>query len=424
MAVTSLINSKNHMNRTLALVLAGGRGTRLHGLTDNTAKPAVPFGGKYRLIDFALSNCLNSGVGHVGVLTQYKSDSLDQHVQLGWGMHSSGGNTNVELLPASRCGDSNLGYRGTADAIFKNLDVITAHKPEYVLVLAGDHIYKMDYARLIERHVSSGADMTISAVETPIEEGCAFGVLSVNDEGRVVRFTEKPKEPTCIPGKPRQCLSSMGVYVFNTKYLSDVLAAEPIRSLGEDFGRHIIPTLIKNHRVMAYSFTADKKSNHYWRDVGTLDSFWKANIELIGAKPELNLNDKEWPIRTLPTQAPPAKFVYDSAEICGAAVNSLICEGCVVSGALIKNSVMCTNVVADEQSHIVDCVVLPDCSIGKHCSLRRVVLDTGCVVPDGLAIGYDEMADARRFQMSESGIVLVTQAMLDALNGGYIQNAA
>lgn len=415
MSVTTLFNAQAHTRRTMALVLAGGRGSRLHGLTESRAKPAVPFGGKYRLIDFALSNCINSGVGRVGILTQYQSHSLNQHVLQGWNMTAADGTPMVELLPAQQRSDESNWYTGTADAIHQNLDIVKKHNPDYVLVLAGDHIYKMDYAPLIEQHVRSNADMTISAVETPLEEGKGFGVLSIDDAGRVTRFTEKPAVPEAIPGKPDQCLSSMGVYVFNAQYLYRILGHKEENTLGDDFGNDIIPSLIKHHRVMAYSFSEHNTLSDYWRDVGTLDSFWKANLDLIGAEPKLELYDQDWPIRTLSKSAPPAKFIYDSSEICGAAVNTLICEGCVISGALVKNSVLCTGVSADEKSYILDSVILPDCKIGKDCTLRRVVLDRNCVVPDGMVIGYDAVEDARHFTVTESHVVLVTQAMLDAL---------
>lgn len=424
MTVTTLINAKVHMKRTLALVLAGGRGSRLHALTDNHSKPSVSFGGKYRLIDFVLSNALNSHVGHVGVLTQYKSESLDRHINQGWDITTPAGSPFVSLLPSGCTGSNASGYTGTADAIFKNLEFIRAQNPEYVLVLAGDHIYKMDYAPLIERHVQSGADMTISAVETSLDEGKDFGVLSVDDNGQIVRFNEKPNQPTPLPGRPDTCLSSMGVYVFNTQYLLNVLAVEPMRSLGDDFGRDFIPELIKNHRVMSYAYNRSTQLSDYWRDVGTLESFWQANMELIGAKPALDLNDAAWPIRAVSAQAPPARFVFDSAEICGAAVNSLVSDGCIVSGALVKNSVLCTNILAHEQSHIVDSVIMPDCIIGKHCSLRRVVLDQNCVLPEGTVIGYDVVEDARRFRVTESHVVLVTQSMLDALDSAPQRRAA
>lgn len=424
MAVTALINTENHLKRTLALVLAGGRGSRLHALTDECSKPSVPFGGKYRLIDFALSNCLNSQVGGVGVLTQYKAQSLDEHIEQGWNLRGADDLPFVTMLPSPSGSLDESGYAGTADAIFKNLDFIQSQNPEYVLVLAGDHIYKMDYAPLIEHHVKTGADMTISAVETSLEDGKGFGVLSVNDHGKILSFDEKPNHPKPIPGSSDRCLSSMGVYVFNAKYLLNVLAADHMRNLGDDFGRDYIPRLIQDHRVMAYSFSNQTQASNYWRDVGTIDSFWKANIELIGAKPALDLNDATWPIRTLPTLAAPARFIYDSAEICGAAVNSLICEGCVISGALVKNSVIFSNVTADEQSHIVDSVIMPDCMIGKHCSLRRVVLDKHCIVSDGTVIGYDVAEDARRFTVTESGVVLVTQGMLDAIGTAPQRRAA
>ncbi len=415
MSVTTLINAQTLARRTMALVLAGGRGSRLHALTDSRAKPAVPFGGKYRLIDFALSNCLNSNVGRVGILTQYQSHSLNQHVLQGWDMTAADGTPMFELLPAQQRGNESNWYTGTADAIYKNLDIVKKHNPEYVLVLAGDHIYKMDYAPLIEHHVRSDADMTISAIETPLEDGKSFGVLSIDDTGRVTRFSEKPNEPESIPGKPDQCLSSMGVYVFNAQYLYRILGAKEDNNLGDDFGNDIIPSLIKNHRVMAYSFSEHNVVSDYWRDVGTLESFWKANLDLIGAEPKLELYDQDWPIRTLSKSAPPAKFVYDSSEICGAAVNALVCEGCIISGALVKNSVLCTGVTAMQKTHILESVVLPDCVIGNDCSLRRVVLDRNCVVPDGMVIGYDAVEDARRFQVTESHVVLVTQKMLDAL---------
>ncbi len=424
MAVTALISAKTHVSRTLALVLAGGRGSRLHGLTDERAKPAVPFGGKYRLIDFALSNALNSQVGKVGVLTQYKPQSLNKHIEQGWNVCAANGTAFVQMLPSQTSGTNGGYYTGTADAIFKNLDFIRAQNPGYVLVLAGDHIYKMDYTPLIECHVQSGADMTISAVETSLEEGKNFGVLSVDDQGTIVGFNEKPSKPEPIPGRSGTCLSSMGVYVFNFQYLVNVLAAEPMRTLGDDFGHDFIPRLIKEHRVMAYAYSRQSQECDYWRDVGTIDSFWQANIELIGARPPLDLGDSAWPIRARSTQAPPARFVFDSAEVCGAAVNSLICDGCVISGALVKNSVLCNNVAVDEQSHIIDSVILPDCTIGKRCSLRRVLLDQDCVLPDGTVIGYNIMEDARRFEVTASHVVLVTQAMLDAERSVPLSRAA
>jgi len=403
-------------NRTLAMVLAGGRGSRLDALTDWRAKPAVPFGGKYRLIDFALSNCLNSGIGRVGILTQYMSHSLNQHVQQGWGMTTTDGSPLMQLLPAQQRTKEHNWYEGTADAIYQNLDIIRGYDASYVLVLAGDHVYKMDYRPLLEEHVRSAADLTICAIETSVEEAKQFGVLGVDDDGAVLRFTEKPDQPETIPGNDNACFSSMGVYVFNAKFLyQELINGHEGKSRGDDFGRDVIPSLIGKRKVMSYAFR-EKGEAAYWRDVGTLDAFWQANLELIGVVPPLNLYDKDWPIRTLATQAPPAKFVFDSEERYGAAVNSMICDGCIISGARIKNSVVCNNVVAHEQAEIDESVILPDCVIGEHCRLKRVVIDRYCDVPAGMVIGYDNEFDASRFHVSKDGIVLVTQQMIDALN--------
>lgn len=408
-------NSLPH--RTLALVLAGGRGSRLEGLTDWRAKPAVPFGGKYRLIDFALSNCINSGIGRVGILTQYMSHSLNQHVQQGWGMTTPDGAPLMQLLPAQQRTKEHNWYSGTADAIYQNLDIIRGYGAEYVLVLAGDHIYKMDYRPLIEQHVRSNADMTICAIETGVEDAKQFGVLGVDDDGSVLRFTEKPEQPETIPGMDDKCLSSMGVYVFNAKFLyQELINGHEGKGSGDDFGKDVIPSLIGNRKVMSYAFRDEEKNESaYWRDVGTLDAFWQANLELVDIVPPLNLYDKDWPIRTFATQAPPAKFVFDSEDRCGAAVNSMICGGCIISGARIKNSVVCNNVVANEQTEIDDSVILPDCIIGERCKLKRVVLDRYCEVPAGTVIGYDLELDAHRFHVSAGGVVLVTQQMIEKL---------
>jgi len=411
------LNSYAPPNRTLALVLAGGRGSRLRGLTDWRAKPAVPFGGKYRLIDFALSNCLNSGIGRVGILTQYMSHSLNQHVQQGWGMTTADGAPLMQLLPAQQRTKDHNWYSGTADAIYQNLDIIRGYGAEYVLVLAGDHIYKMDYRPLLEAHIRSAADMTICAIETSVEDAKQFGVLGVDDDGTVLRFSEKPDQPETIPGTNDTCLSSMGVYVFNAKFLyRELINGHEGKGSGDDFGKDVIPSLIGKRKVMSYAFRDnDKNKPAYWRDVGTLDAFWRANLELIGVVPTLNLYDTEWPIRTCTVQAPPAKFVFDSEDRCGAAVNSMICDGCIISGALIRNSVICNNVVAQEQTDIDQSVILPDCVIGEQCRLKRVVLDRHCVVPAGTVIGYNSEYDALRFHVSKDGIVLVTQQMIDAL---------
>jgi len=420
------LQSYNLPNRTLALVLAGGRGSRLEGLTDWRAKPAVPFGGKYRLIDFALSNCLNSGIGRVGILTQYMSHSLNQHVQQGWGMTTPDGAPLMQLLPAQQRTKEHNWYSGTADAIYQNLDIIRGYDAEYVLVLAGDHVYKMDYRPLIEEHVRSQADMTICAIETSVDDAKQFGVLGVDGDGAVLRFTEKPEQPETIPGTDDTCLSSMGVYVFNAKFLyQELINGHEGKGSGDDFGKDVIPSLIGNRKVMSYAFRDNKNDKvAYWRDVGTLDAFWQANLELIGVVPPLNLYDKDWPVRTFAAQAPPAKFVFDSEDRCGIAVNSMICDGCIVSGARIKNSVVCNNVVVQEQSDIDESVILPDCIIGERCGLKRVVLDRHCEVPAGTIIGYNRDFDAERFHVTNDGIVLVTQQMIDALGKGSDRAAA
>ncbi len=405
------------LKNTVALVLAGGRGSRLAGLTDWRAKPAVPFGGKYRLIDFALSNCLNSGVGRVGILTQYMSHSLNQHVQQGWGMTTPDGSPLMQLLPAQQRTKEHNWYSGTADAIYQNLDIIRGYGAEYVLVLAGDHVYKMDYRPLIEEHVRNNADMTICAIETPVADAQQFGVLAVNDDGSVKRFEEKPDKPEPIPGQDKMCLASMGVYVFNAKFLyQELINGHEGKGSGDDFGKDVIPSLIGKRKIMSYSHRDPVKDQAaYWRDVGTLDAFWQANLELIDIVPPLNLYDKEWPMRTFATQSPPAKFVFDSEDRCGAAVNSMICDGCIISGARISNSVVCNNVIANERSEVDECVLLPDSTIGEHCKLRRVIIDRHCVVPCGTVIGYDREEDEARFHVSDNGVVLVTSQMIEAL---------
>lgn len=418
--------SPSPQSGTLALVLAGGRGSRLHGLTDWRAKPAVHFGGKYRLIDFALSNCLNSGISRIGVLTQYMSHSLNQHIQQGWRLTASDGSPMIELLPAQQRTSEHSWYSGTADAIYQNIDIIRNHNPEYVLILAGDHIYKMDYREMLNAHIASNADLTIGAIETDLEEAKQFGVLAVDSDNRVTKFDEKPECPAHMPGKPDKALASMGIYIFNSQFLyGQLIQDHDSLNTQNDFGRNIIPNLILNQNVMAHQFYDHKLDRPaYWRDVGTLDAFWKANLELIGVVPELNLYDKSWPIRSFSSQSPPAKFVFDSAERCGAAVNSMICDGCIISGAHISNSLLHTNVVANECTTISESVVLPDCIIGEHCKLKRVILDRGCVVPSGMMIGYSKTQDENYFHISEEGVVLVTQKMLDAMTRKQFFKAA
>ena len=398
---------------TLALILAGGRGSRLRQLTLWRAKPAVPFGGKFRIIDFPLSNCLNSGIRMIGVLTQYKAHSLIQHIQQGWSFLRGEFKEFIEILPAQqRIQDS--WYAGTADAIYQNLDIIRTHKPEYVLILAGDHVYKMDYGTMIARHVESGADMTVGCIEVPLEGARAFGVISVDAEGRVVKFSEKPEQPDSIPGQPEMALASMGIYVFNTAFLYEQLIkdADDTHST-HDFGHDIIPRLIEKYRIMSYPFrdTHDKQAA-YWRDVGTIDSFWAANLELIGILPELNLYDDTWPIWTYQEQLPPAKFIFDDEDRRGMALDSMVSGGCVISGATVRHSLLFSNVRVNSYTKLQDVVALPDVHFGRDCRITKAVIDKGCEIPDGTIIGEDAEADAKQFYVSPNGVVLVTPEML------------
>lgn len=398
---------------TLALILAGGSGTRLKGLTQWRAKPAVPFGGKFRIIDFPLSNCFNSGIRRIGVITQYKAHSMIRHVQRGWSFQRTELGEFVELLPAQqRTGGS--WYAGTADAVFQNLDIIRAHNPEYVLILAGDHIYKMDYGPMLAYHVDHEADLTIGCFEVPLETAKAFGVMVVDGEWRVTGFTEKPPQPECIPGRPNEALASMGIYVFNTKFLFEQLVRDA-ESVGSerDFGKNIIPSVIHNHRVYAYPFRDPiTGSQAYWRDVGTVDSYWAANMELIGVTPELNMYDSEWPIWTYQEQLPPAKFVFDDDDRRGQAVDSMVSGGCIISGGSVRHSLLFSNVRVSSYSQVEDSVILPDVTIGERCRIRKTVIDKGCIIPDGTIIGENLEQDAKRFHISEGGVVLVCPEML------------
>ncbi|MGD2137847.1 MAG: glucose-1-phosphate adenylyltransferase [Gammaproteobacteria bacterium] len=398
---------------TLALILAGGRGSRLRQLTLWRSKPAVPFGGKFRIIDFPLSNCLNSGIRMIGVLTQYKAHSLIQHIQQGWGFLRGEFKEFIELLPAQQRIVPSW-YAGTADAVYQNLDIIRTHKPEHVLILAGDHVYKMDYGNMIARHVESDADMTVGCFEVPVEEASAFGVISVDEEGRVVEFNEKPAEPTAAPGVPDRALASMGIYVFNTGFLYEQLIKDADNTNStHDFGHDIIPRLIERYRVYSYPFRGiDGESNVYWRDVGTIDSFWQANLELIGVLPELNLYDENWPIWTYQEQLPPAKFIFDDDDRRGMAVDSMVSGGCLISGATVRHSLLFSNVRVNSYSVLQDVVALPNVRFGRHCHISRAVIDKGCELPDHTVIGEDPNEDARRFHVSPGGVVLVTPEML------------
>ncbi|MEI7842140.1 MAG: glucose-1-phosphate adenylyltransferase [Gallionellaceae bacterium] len=402
---------------TYAMILAGGRGSRLHQLTDWRAKPAVPFGGKFRIIDFVLSNCVNSGIRRIGVATQYKSHSLLQHIQRGWSFLNGKFGEFIDVLPAQQWMQESW-YAGTADAVFQNLDILRGTNPEYVLILAGDHVYKMDYGKLLAYHAEKNADMTVACIEVPVEDAKGFGVMGVNEEGRVVTFTEKPANPPTMPGKPDTSLASMGIYVFNTKFLCEQLmrdADDPKSS--HDFGKDVIPHLMSaGYRVFAQSFedscVRDEGGNSYWRDVGTIDSYWEGNMELTKVIPDLNMYDNEWPIWTHQEQLPPAKFVFDEDERRGSAVDSLVSGGCIISGAAVARSLLYSNVKVHSFTTVEDSVLLPNVEVGRNAKIRRVVIDKNCVIPDGLVVGYDAKEDAKRFHVSEKGIALITPEML------------
>lgn len=400
---------------TMALIMAGGRGERLRQLTAHRAKPATPFGGKYRIIDFSLSNCVNSGIRQILVLTQYKSHSLIQHVQRGWGYLRGEIGEFVQLVPAQqKLGE--LWYRGTADSVYQNLDIVDAHAPDLVLVLAGDHVYKMDYGPMIAFHVERSADITIGMVQVPIGTAYEFGIATVNAEQRIVEFHEKPTDPPPMPGRNDVALASMGIYVFGREYLRKVLeadAADP--GSAHDFGKNIIPSAIRDSRVFAYPFqSVETQAQAYWRDVGTVDAFYTANMELIFVSPELNLYDSEWPIWTYQEQMPCAKFVLDEDGRRGTAINSMVAGGCIISGASLRESLLFFGVTVDERSEIFRSVLLPHVTVGKGCRISRAILDEGCSVPDGMVIGEDGVRDRERFHVTEQGVVLVTQDMLRA----------
>jgi glucose-1-phosphate adenylyltransferase len=398
---------------TLALILAGGRGSRLKQLTLWRAKPAVPFGGKFRIIDFPLSNCMNSGIRRVGVLTQYKSHSLLQHIQRGWGFLRGEFGEFVELLPAQQRIQSSW-YAGTADAVYQNLDIIRNHKPEYVLILAGDHIYKMDYGPMIASHVESGADMTVGCLEVKLDVARSFGVMTTDEDGRIQEFNEKPESPVPMPGSDDTALASMGIYVFNTRFLFEQLIKDAdSKNSSHDFGHDIIPSVINQYRVFAYPFRDVQSGRQaYWRDVGTVDAFWAANLELIGVTPELNLYDLDWPIWTYQEQMPPAKFVFDDEKRRGMAVDSMVSGGCVISGATVRHSLLFSNVKVNSYSELHHAVVLPDVEIARNCHIQNAVIDKGCCIPEGTVIGKDTEKDAKRFHVTPGNVVLVTPEML------------
>lgn len=403
----------NLTRNTLALIMAGGRGERLKQLTQWRAKPSVPFGGKFRIIDFPLSNCINSGIRRVGVVTQYKSHSLMLHVQKSWGHLRSEFGEFVELLPAQQRIESSW-YAGTADSIYQNLDIIRSHSPDYVLILAGDHIYKMDYGTMLAQHVESEADVTVGCIEVPLEKASAFGVMEVEENNRIRSFVEKPHDPQPMPGRPNEALCSMGIYIFNTDLLFELLIRDAdSRNSSHDFGKDVIPHAIEKYCVYAYPFTtANSEIQAYWRDVGTVDAFWEANLELIGITPELNLYDDEWPIWTHQEQLPPAKFIFDDDDRRGMAVDSMVSGGCIISGATVCHSLLFSNVTIDNYTKVDSSVILPDVIIGKSCVINHAIIDKGCVIPDGTIIGKNKEDDKERYYVSPNGIVLVTPEML------------
>lgn len=406
---------------TYAIILAGGKGSRLHELTNWRAKPALFFGGKFRIIDFPLSNCINSGVRRIGVVTQYKAHSLIKHLVRGWGHFKKELGEGVEILPASqRYSDS--WYMGTADAVFQNIDIIRGEIPEYVMVLSGDHVYRQDYGDMLAYHAEMDADMTVSCMEVPIAEAAGnFGVMSIDRNHRILAFNEKPAHPECVPDNPEHCLASMGNYVFKTEFLFEQLRKDAKNDDSDhDFGKNIIPSIISEHKVFAYRF-ADPADNvkAYWRDVGSLDSFWQANMELVEPTPSLNLYDPRWPIWTFQEQLPPAKFVFDDDGRRGMAIDSMVSSGCIISGSCIRKSLLFSNVRLHSYSEIEQAVILPDVEVSRHCKLRKVIIDRGCTIPEGMIIGHDKADDIRRgFRVTEKGVTLVTREMLGQSVGG------
>ncbi|HKW85301.1 MAG TPA: glucose-1-phosphate adenylyltransferase [Burkholderiaceae bacterium] len=421
MTPSELALSLDLPKRAVALVLAGGRGTRLKSLTDRRAKPAVYFGGKFRIVDFALSNCLNSGIRRIGVITQYKSHSLLRHVQRGWGFLKSEMNEFVDLLPAQQRTDDESWYRGTADAVYQNQDILASYGADYIVVLAGDHIYKMNYALMLADHVAKGRECTVGCIAVPRHEATAFGVMHVDANHMILDFVEKPADPPPMPNDPDRALASMGIYIFNARYLYKELERDindPNSS--HDFGKDIIPRAVRNAQAAAHPFELSAVGTRhneepYWRDVGTIDAYWDANIDLTATDPKLNLYDTRWPIWTYQAQLPPAKFVHDQPERRGMAIESVVSGGCIVSGS-VHRSVLFSNVRVHSHSNVNWSVLLPGVQVGRRARLTRVVVDRGCFVPDDIVIGEDAEQDAKRFYRSENGITLVTREMLDKLN--------
>ncbi|MGH7233640.1 MAG: glucose-1-phosphate adenylyltransferase [Nitrospiraceae bacterium] len=406
------------MQNILTMVLAGGKGERLNPLTQYRAKPAVPFGGKYRIIDFTLSNCLNSGLRKIAVLIQYKSHSLDRHIRLGWNMLNGELGEYIASIPAQqRLGED--WYKGTADAVYQNLFLLDNEQPKHLLILAGDHIYKMNYAEMVEFLIAKDADAVVGAIEFPLAEASRFGVIGVDEEHRILRWDEKPKNPMPVPNDPSQAFVSMGIYLFKTDVIRERLAEDAAQDTPHDFGRNIIPNMIQSHRVFAFKFQDEnRKAVKYWRDIGTLDAYWEANMDLVAVDPLFNLYDQDWPIRTYQGQFPPAKFVfaqdYQGGRM-GVALDSIVCGGCIISGGRVQNSVLSPNVIVQDHAEIRESVVMENVVIGEHVRIRRAIIDKDVIIPPHTEIGYDVEADRRRFTVSESGLVTISKGMkLDA----------
>ncbi len=402
------------MNSIFTMVLAGGKGERLKPLTEHRAKPAVPFGGKYRIIDFTLSNCLNSGLRRVAVLIQYKSHSLDRHIRIGWDvLNAELGEYIASIPPQQRISEE--WYRGTADAVHQNLFLLDGEQAEYVLILAGDHIYKMDYMEMYHWLVAKNADVVVGAIDIPIQEAYRFGVMAVDEDYRVTRFDEKPSNPTPLPNDPNVVFASMGIYLFRGKSLREELIADAKEGTAHDFGKNIIPRMIANRKVYAFKFQdANRKAVKYWRDIGTLDAYWEANLDLVAVDPLFNLYDQQWPIRTYQGQFPPAKFVfaqdYQGGRM-GVALDSIVCGGCIISGGRVQNSVLSPNVRIQDHSDVRDSVIMENVVIGEQSRIRRAIIDKDVVIPAKTEIGYDREADAQRFTVTESGLVVISKGM-------------
>jgi glucose-1-phosphate adenylyltransferase len=410
----------------MAYVLAGGRGSRLAEMTNVRAKPAVYFGGNARIIDFALSNALNSGIRRIGVATQYKAHSLIRHLQRGWNFFRPERNESFDILPASQRVSETQWYEGTADAVYQNIDIIEGHNPEYMVILAGDHVYKMDYELMLRQHVDEGADVTVGVLEVPRMEATGFGVLAVDATDRITAFVEKPADPPAVPGAPDIALASMGIYVFRTRFLIEELRRDAADADSQhDFGRNIIPHIVKHGKAVAHRFAnscvrSESEPDAYWRDVGTVDAYWEANIDLTDVLPHLDIYDREWPIWTYSEVTPPAKFVHDYEGRRGSAVSSLVAGGSIISGAALHRSLIFNRVHAHSYSSMSEAVVLPRCEIGRNAHLTRVVLDAGVHIPEGLVVGQDPQEDARRFRRTERGVCLITQEMIDRLQNGTL----